>query len=257
MTYTCITSMHQGHIDYIGGVMLDSWKKYFPKDSRMIVYAEGFEKISNDPRITFISWEDNCKEIHAEFCKKTDDSSTQRFAKKGFAFLHAMENNTDTKLIWIDADILFYKNITNHLLDPLLPNDKLIALFDCFYQLKPNYTKEEYLDLTNRKIMAAESGFLIINPKHKNYARYVNNYKTLFTSNTKDPALVSWYDGEVAVIAAREFLEDVEDLSKLRLTNKTQTPLNKSPLAEYFNHQKGKVKKGYTVDILRKFCNLD
>ena len=57
-------------------------------------------------------------------------------------------------------------------------------------------------------------------------------------------------------LAARDFLKDVEDLSQLRLTNKTQTPLNKSKLSEYFNHQKGKVKKGYTVDELRKFCNL-
>ena len=69
--------------------------------------------------------------------------------------------------------------------------------------------------------------------------------------------MYSWYDGEVAVAAAKEFLIDVQDLSQLRLTNKTQTPLNKSHLSEYFNHQKGKVKKGYTVSDLRKFCHLE
>jgi len=256
MKYTCVTSMHKGHYDYIGGVMLESWKKYWPSDAEMIVYAEGFEYQDPDPRVKFINWENYCKTLHDEFCNKTTNNSTRRFAKKGFSFLHAMETMDNEKIIWVDADILFFKNVTNSLLDPLLPSNKLIALFDTYYQVNPTYTLEQYIDYESRNSMAAESGFLIINTNHKNYKRYVENYRNLFTSDVKDPYLSSWYDGEVAVAAAKEFLIDVQDLSQLRLTNKTQTPLNKSPLAEYFNHQKGKVKKGYSVDDLRKFCNL-
>ena len=256
MKYTCVTSMHKEHHDYIGGVMLESWKKYWPSDAEMIVYAEGFECQDPDPRVKFISWEHYCKTLHDEFCNKITDNSTRRFAKKGFSFLNAMESIDNEKIIWIDADILFFKNVTNSLLDPLLPSTKLIALFDTFYQVNPTYTVEQYIDYKTRNSMAAESGFLIINTHHKNYKKYVENYRNLFTSDIKDPYLYSWYDGEVAVAAAKEFLIDVQDLSQLRLTNKTQTPLNKSPLAEYFNHQKGKVKKGYSVDDLRRFCNL-
>lgn len=257
MKYTCITSMTLGHFERIGGVMIDSWKKYWPKDAKMIVYAEGFDHTSTDDRVSFIKWEDFCVTDHAEFCKKTNDSSTQRFAKKGFAFLHAMENPDRERIIWVDADILFYKNISEQLIDSLMPSNKVVSLFDCYYQANNNYTLEEYIDKDNRPQMAAESGFLIVNTKHKNYISYVKNYRKLFTDSTKDPGLVSWYDGEVAVLAARDFLIDVEDLSNLRLTNKTQTPLNKSKLSEYFNHQKGKVKKGYTIFDLRKFCNLE
>ena len=256
MKYTCVTSMHKGHFDYIGGVMLESWKKYWPSDAEMIVYAEGFEYQDPDPRVKFINWENYCKILHDEFCNKTTDTSTMRFAKKGFSFLHAMETMSNEKIIWVDADILFFKNVTSSLLDPLLPSNKLIALFDTFYQANPTYTLEQYVDYKSRNSMAAESGFLIIDTTHKNYKKYVENYRNLFTSDAKDPCLSLWYDGEVAVAAAREFLVDVEDLSKLRTTNKTQTPLNKSHLAEYFNHQKGKVKKGYTLADLRGFCNL-
>ena len=256
MKYTCVTSMTPGLFERIGGVMLDSWKKYWPNDAKLIVYAEGFEHASTDSRVTFIRWEDYCIEEHTAFCEKTNDNSTRRFAKKGFAFLHAMENLVGERIIWIDADILFYKEITEKLIDSIMPLNKVVALFDCYYQANNNYTIEEYIDKNNRPQMAAESGFLIVNTIHENYNLYVKNYRKLFTDKNKDPGLVSWYDGEVAVLAARDFLKDVEDLSQMRLTNKTQTPLNKSKLSEYFNHQKGKVKKGYTVDELRKFCNL-
>lgn len=257
MNYVCVSSMHKGHFDYIGGVMIDSWKKYWPAAAEMIVYAEGFDYKDADPRVKFINWEEHCKSLHDEFSRKTDDNSTLRFAKKGFAFLHAMETINNKKIIWIDADILFFKKITESLIDPLLPSNKLVALFDTYYQINPNYTLEQYIDYTTRNSFAAESGFLIINPFHNNYKKYVDNYRNLFTSPVKDSCLYSWYDGEVAVAAAKEFLIDVQDLSQLRLTNKTQTPLNKSHLSEYFNHQKGKVKKGYTVSDLRKFCHLE
>jgi len=257
MKYTCITSMTKNHFDYIGGVMLESWKKYWPIDSKMIIYAEGFIPVDSDQRISVVKWEDLCLKEHEDFCKKTDSNSTRQFAKKGFAFLNAMENSDRERLIWIDADILFFKTITENLIDSIIPSNKVVALFDCYYQENSNYTLEEYIDKEKRQKMAAESGFLIVNTIHRNYNTYVSNYRNLFTSKVKDPGLDSWYDGEVAVLAARDFLIDVEDLSKLRLTNKTQTPLNKSKLSEYFNHQKGKVKKGYNVNDLRKFCNLN
>ena len=97
MKYTCVTSMHKGHFEYIGGVMLESWKKYWPSDAEMIVYAEGFEYQDPDSRVKFINWENYCKTLHDEFCNKTTDNSTRRFAKKGFSFLHAMETMSNEK----------------------------------------------------------------------------------------------------------------------------------------------------------------
>jgi hypothetical protein len=257
MKYTCITSMTAGHIEHIGKIMHKSWMRYWPDDCELIVYAENFSKESEDSRVKFISWEDNCLKEWETFCTRTDDNNTRRFAKKGFSFLHAMENkNTNKRLAWLDADLLFKKPINKELLDKILPNNKLIALFDCYYQLNRDYTQEQYVDWKERKTFGAESGFVVINTDHKLFETYVKNYRKLFTSD-KDSSLVNWYDGEVVLSAAKEFLVEVEDLSKHRTTNKTQTPLNHSYLADYMGHIKAKRKKHMTIDQFKEIANLN
>lgn len=248
--------MTAGHINHIGKIMHESWMRYWPEQCELIVYAEGFSKESEDHRVKFINWGENCADDWKDFCHKTNDSSARRFAKKGFSFLHAMENTRkNEKLFWLDADLLFKKPISVDLLNNILPDNKLIALFDCYYQSNKNYTQEQYIDWKERKTFGAESGFVIINTDHRLFDEYKKNYRKLFTS-TKDPSLVSWYDGEVVLSAAKEFLTEVEDLSKHRVTNKTQTPLNHCYLAEYMGHIKAKSKKGMTIQQFQEIAGM-
>jgi hypothetical protein len=250
--------MTVGHIEHIGKIMYESWIRYWPDNCELIIYAEGFSKESDDPRVKFISWEENCLKEWQDFCDRTTDGSTQRFAKKGFSFLHAMENkNKNERLLWLDADLLFKKTISVELLDGILPTDKLVALFDCYYQSNRDYTQDQYVDWKERKTFGAESGFVVVNTAHQLFNTYVSNYRKLYTSSDKDPSLVSWYDGEVVLSAAKEFLIEVEDLSKLRTTNKTQTPLNHCYLSDYMGHIKAKRKKHLTLDEFRLIANLN
>lgn len=255
MKYTCITSMTKNHTLHIGAAMVESWIKYWPNDCELIVYAEGFEQQSTDPRVKFVSWESCCLDEWQKFCIKTTDQSAHRFAKKGFAWLHAMENYNNTRIAWLDADLLFKQPITHEILNSILPENKLVALFDCYYQINPQYTKTQYEDAQTRKQFGAESGFVVINPTHARYKEYVTNYRTLFTGN-KDSSLDRWYDGEVVLSAAKTFLGEVEDLSRHRRTNKTQTPLNHSYLADYMGHIKSKGKKHMTLEQFRAIANL-
>jgi hypothetical protein len=133
-------------------------------------------------------------------------------------------------------------------------NDKLIAFFDQFFTIHPNYTVEEYVNLDTRKSFGAESGFIIVNTSHANYNQYVKNYETLYSE--RDPAITHWYDSEVVVLAARPFLKQVFDLSSLRTTNKTQTPINRCWLTVYFSHQTAKSKTQYSINQLRELCGL-
>lgn len=221
--------------------MLLSWSKHWFNNSSLIVYGENFSVPNNIKQVINKDWNINCKSQWENFARKTDIVLIKKFAKKGFSFLHAMKTIECDLLIWIDADILFYKNITKEQIQSLLPKNKLIAFFDTYYQQNPNYTIEEYLD-PNRTITAAESGFVILNKQHKHFKKYLKNYEDLYMADKKPYFLGNWYDGNVCAGAAFEFSSDIEDLSKLRTTNKTQTPLNRTWLAEYFNHQKGNVK---------------
>jgi hypothetical protein len=250
-TYTCITSMTQKMHDHIGSVMIDSWSRYWPS-GKLILYLEKFSIKGND-KIIVKDWNEHCESEHYKFSKSTNDKSSIRFAKKGFSFLHSLETINTDYIVWIDADIIFHKFFPNEKLNSILDENKLVAFFDCYYQDNPNYSHDEYIDAKNRPYMAAESGFVIVNTKHKNFEEYRNNYRKYFTASSKPKECRYWYDGEIVVISASPFLDQVIDLSSLRSTNKTQTPLNRSWLAEYFTHQKGRSKEGYTTEDLQKF----
>jgi len=258
MKYEFVTSMHQEYFNHIGCIMIESWLKHWTrKDMTLTVYGEGFFHNFNDERIIWKDWAKHCEKNHIIYTKKAagiTPGSAIRFAKKGFAFSDAMKNCTADRLVWLDADLLFFKTIDYVRFDQLLDDKKLIAFFDQFYITYPNYTQEQYTDKENRKSYGAESGFVILNPNHKNYQQYVMNYQNLFLEGSDK--ITHWYDSEVVVLAVRDFLEDVTDLSILRNTNKTQTPLNKCWLSEYFNHQKAKSKNKYSVQEFRKLCGL-
>ena len=246
MKSICVTSMNETIFQSYGKYMIESWTRYWFPNSLLIVYAEDF-MLEDSKHVRYLSWNKLCENDYKQFSLLTDYERARRFSKKGFSFLHAMENykNQTNNLIWLDADILCKQPIQEELVLNLLPQNKLIALFDFFYKRNPNYSEKEYLDIKNRKAMSAESGFVMLNTCHKNYDIYIKNYRSLYTQE-KHPVLTNWYDGEVVLISARNFLNDVEDLSKLRTTNKTQTPINKSFLNKYFTHQKGGVKKKLT-----------
>lgn len=249
--------MHKPYFDHIGSVMIESWLKYWKNvDCELVIYGEEFKVNFETDLIRWESWEHICKKDHDNYCKKMRGPATT-FAKKGFAFLDSMKKTSAERLIWVDADLLFYKEMPLDRFDRLLPNDKLIAFFDQFYTIYPEYTQEQYIDRDNRKNYGAESGFVILNPNHRNYSLYVENYEKLYKAETMPEFMEIWYDTEVLVLSAREFLNDVIDLSQLKTTTKTQTPLNRTWLAEYFNHQKAKSKNQYSLQELRKMCNLD
>ena len=265
MKYTCVTSMNEQIYQNIGKYMIESWIQHWSSDCKLKVYAENFVLPVKHKNIEIISWEDTCLENWKIFDKNSNDGRSKRFAKKGFSFSHAMNNNDTDYIIWLDSDILSHKKVTDYELSKILPENKLIGFFDTFYQLVKDYTLDQYLDIHLRKTVrpdggsafAAESGFVIINTNHKFYNQYKDNYRKLFLSSIKHECLDRWYDGEVCVVAAKDFLNEVEDLSKLRITNKTQTPLNRCWLSEYFTHQKGRVKdtmddKGFELLLKNK-----
>ena len=259
MKYQFVTSMHKPYYDHIGQVMIESWLTHWNRaDMELVVYGEDFNPGLVDSRLVWKDWGEHCRDNHKNFLELLAAGKTKggarTFAKKGFAFLDAMKNTKADRLIWIDADLLFYKEIDYNKFDKLLSDDKLIALFDQLFSTHPNHTQEDYVNLNTRKSFGAESGFIVVNPAHPNYNQYVKNYETLYSE--RDPAITHWYDSEVVVLAARPFLKQVFDLSSLRTTNKTQTPLNRCWLSEYFSHQKAKSKTQYSIKQLRKLCGL-
>lgn len=250
---TCFTSMNKPYYDHIGKLMIESWSKFWPQDCELIVYQEGFE-IEDFDRVTRVSWENTCLENWKKFSKKEITPEAKKFAKKGFAMIDGMKNIDCDLLIWLDADLISTSVFPKEKIESILPKDKLIALFDTYYQINPSYTDEEYVD-KNRPIHAAESGFVIINKNHKMFSKYAAEYERLYNED-KNP-VGEWFDGNICTAAAYNFREAIEDLSKLRTTNKTQTPLNRSWLYEFVYHAKAKQKHKLDFNLIRKNIGLE
>lgn len=256
MKYQFVTSMNKIYFDRIGSIMLDSWSKHWKNyDCELVVYGEDFDNPTKHNNIVWKDWSKHCADNYSIFEKKINGPAL-KFAKKGMVFIDAMENTKADRLIWVDADILFYKKVPIKKFDELLPDNKLIAFFDQFYSNNPNYTTEEYTNKEKRTRYGAESGFVILNPHHKNFTAYRKKYKDLYVGEKKNKFIGHWYDSEVVVIAARDFLKEVIDLSKLKTTNKTQTPLNRTWMTEYFSHYKANSKYQFSQQELKQRCNL-
>ena len=245
--------MNKPYYDKLGKLMIESWSKFWPEDFELIVYQEGFE-IEKFDRVIGVSWEDNCLESWKKFDAKIKGPAS-RFAKKGYSMIAGMKNIDCDLLIWLDADLISLKEFPKDKILSILPNNKLIAFFDTYYQFNPEYTLEQYIDKT-RPCGAVESGFVIINKKHQNFLDYLNEYERLYTSKDRLPEVGEWFDGNVCAAAAINLRTQVEDLSSLRSTNKSQTPINRSWIREYCYHAKAKQKDNINIEEYRKLLGI-
>lgn len=220
--------MSRAYYDFIGKYMIESWKKYWDID--LVIYSEDDLSFVNSSNIFYKDWNTSCLSLWNNFCKLPVHESEKKFAKKGFASLESWKTLDSKKIIWIDADMIFRKNIDSSILKKLLPNDKLISLFT------HNYCPGRY------KGLSSESGFYIVNTQHKDFNNFVSEYKKIYTSTSVPTEISGLGDHKILALTASKFQSQTEDLSKYRTKDKTTTPLNHSWLSEYMNHYKGKVK---------------
>ena len=222
--------MNQEYFDVVGATMIDSFLQYTPKDFELRIYAENIMcSLPLDNRITYYDWNVSCKSVWQAYKRKTDDAKNIKFAKKGFAFLHAMKTVDTRYLVWIDADIQFLKHTSVDFFLKTI-NKNLIGLFDHSYLNKPGYS--------------AESGYVILDTAHKDYTKFVELYEHYYTVDTKPKEIELWYDGQVCMLAASHF-KKVYNLSNIAYNKTTHTPMNESPMNKFMIHHKGKPAKRY------------
>lgn len=241
--FICVTSMSKTYYDFIGKFMLESWTKYWP--STLIVYSEDDLSFLNSNKITYKDWNKPCLESWNRFCSTNVHESEKKFAKKGFASLESWKSIKAKKIIWLDADMIFKKEIDSTVLDKILSDNKLLVLFT------HNYCPERYEGLSS------ESGFYIVNTQHTKFNDFIYEYERIYNLETTPKEISGRGDHKILALVANKFFFDVEDLSNYRTKDKTTTPLNHCFLSEYMSHFKGKSKKNKTQIEFETFTNKD
>lgn len=221
--------MSKNYYDFIGRYMIESWKRHWNID--LVVYSEDDLSFLNSGQIIYKDWNLPCLQSWNNFCNKDVHESEKKFAKKGFASLHSWNDLSAKKIIWLDADMIFKKDIDENTLDKILPDNKLLALFT------HNYCPGRYEGLSS------ESGFYIVNTQHEQFKEFVQEYKRIYNLDRVPEQISGLGDHKILALTASKFAIHIEDLSNYRTKDKTTTPLNYSWLGDYMNHFKGKVKE--------------
>lgn len=247
-TYAFITSLDQPYYDHIGKHMVASFIKYAPENFQLHIYAENMtEQFPQSDKLVIVDWHEKCEADWRKFAVKCmPDTGAKKFGKKGWTTIHAWENIDADYIIWFDADILFKKNFTESVFEKTLDSSKLVGLFDQKYQSAKLKSDEKIWP-------SAESGYVIVNTRHSSFKDFVAEYRRLYEVDRKPPEIYRWWDNQILMLAANKFYSEVNDLSETRYKDKTQTPLNHSPLATYFSHFKGKSKKRLEEDTMTEF----
>jgi hypothetical protein len=231
MNIEVITSFNQHYYDLIGKDCVDTWMQYWPQDMTLTCYVEEFS-IPTTPRIKQISF-DSFDSTYQEFQDSGENKQAKKFAKKAFSFIHAMENSTADRIIWLDADVLSTSIIDKSILINQLPDDCLSTHMGVTY-----YTTK---DGVPGRWFVPETGFFAINAKHKDFAEFRSEYKRHYVEHDhKD--LRRFYDNDVYGYVFEKLKAKGNDLC-VGLAKPYKTPLKHTILGPYLNHYKAKHSK--------------
>jgi hypothetical protein len=230
MNIEIITSFNQRYYDLIGKDCVETWLKYWPKELTLTCYVEEFY-LPEHPRLKQISF-DVFKPEYYEF-QSTSNKQVQKFAKKAWSFIHAMENSTADRIVWLDADVLSVDHLPLKLLQDVLPSDVLST------HMGVTYTTAK--DGSLGRWFVPETGFFAVNTHHPQFKEFASEYKRHYVERDNS-MLRRFYDNDVYGYVFEKLKAPGNDLCK-DFTKGYKTPLRHTVLGPYIEHYKAKHSK--------------
>ncbi len=230
MNIEIITSFNQGYYDLIGKDCVDTWLKYWPKELTLTCYVEEFQ-LPEHPRLKQISF-DVFKPEYYEF-QSTSNKQVQKFAKKAWSFIHAMENSTADRIVWLDADVLSVDYLPLKLLQDVLPSHVLSTHMGVTYFAAKDGSPGRWF--------VPETGFFAVNTHHPQFKEFASEYKRHYVERD-NTMLRRFYDNDVYGYVFEKLKAQGNDLCK-DFTKGYKTPLRHTVLGPYIEHYKAKHSK--------------
>ena len=230
MNIEIITSFNQAYYDLIGKDCVDTWLKYWPKELTLTCYVEEF-RLPDHPRLKQISF-DVFEPEYYEF-QSTSNKQVQKFAKKAWSFIHAMENSTADRIVWLDADVLSVKDLPMDLLLEVLPDNALSTHMGVTYFAAKDGSPGRWF--------VPETGFFAVNTHHQQFKEFAREYKRHYVERDNS-MLRRFYDNDVYGYVFEKLKAPGNDLCK-DFTKGYKTPLRHTVLGPYIEHYKAKHSK--------------
>ena len=135
MKIDVMTSFSKAYYDHVGKHSITSWLEYWPKDVQMLAYVENC-KLEHNDRITQIDIADLDQEFYGFMRDPDVKSRIKTFAKKGYSWVHAVQNSTADYLIWLDADVMTKQPVTKEFLEQQCDPNLLATFMGVWYDGK-------------------------------------------------------------------------------------------------------------------------
>lgn len=216
----CVTTMNKGYYDWIGRVMIETWKEFFPNNYVLHLYLEDFELKEKDPRIIIEDWNDVMYYFNQWDQKRGSSSDRHRkFTKKAMSQVALWNKIKTGKMFWLDADCVFIAPVPSDLFDRTLGDYALASWGRTHF----------------------ESGTVFINLDHPDFQKIKTLYEDVYFGDRGLPEGERWFDGEILGWSSANSGARYLDLTPLA-RGKGNTPLNQSWIGKYIQHFKAKRK---------------
>ena len=239
MNNTLVTSFKQEHYDRYAKDMIDTFREFWPKSVKLVIYFEGNPPPLSDEENIFwrntseIEGYDEWMEDVSKFpfmCGKTpqgyDIQHDARHARKALTEMQGCKDYGG-KVWWIDGDFITHQKVPEGWLDEVLPDNKFCA-----------YCGRENPDGT--PWMYPETGFIGFNSEHGMYEPFMQAYREIFRSGIIF-SLKGWHDC-YGFDAIRQLFNQPTHFVNLSKDVRAMHPIVNSVLGTYLDHKKGKRK---------------
>lgn len=247
MKIDVMTSFSKPYYDRMGQYSVQSMLAHWPKDINLLTYVEGCE-IESHPRIKSFRLEDLDEEFYGFMNDPEIKSRIKTFAKKGYAWVHAVQNSDADYLIWLDADVMTKQPIPREFLeaqcDPNLLSTFMGVWYDGTRDEQGNPVKLE------KPLFSSETCVYFFNLRHPEAQAFARRYKEYYTQRITHN-LRRFIDTDVFGACVIEF-EDRAQFKNINPDNR-RTPLPKTHLHPYLQHLKAGLKDMENVnDYIRE-----
>lgn len=225
MHFLAVSTFNAAGLAKYGRRMMDSFHRHWPDTVPLRVYSEGWHHQGPEAYVTDLleasPWLAGFKARHADRHVDGYRWDAVRFSHKVAALCHAAATSSADVLIWLDGDIVTHSPISEDDLADLAPKDG------------------EWIAWLDRARKYPECGFYMLNCRHSRHKAMMESLEGMYRDDRLF-SLKEWHDSFV--------LQDVVERTRIgtkSLSGEGRTtahPLVNSPMAQWFDHLKGKRK---------------
>lgn len=249
MTYTIVTTFHQGGLEQYGQTMIDTFERFWPLSVPLRVYAESCQPRVPSQRVEIIDLmavsEDlvKFKRQHANnpiahglvakdtsvpFADNQFKWDAVRFSHKVFAVIHACATLDTDWVIWLDADTKTFASV---------PEDFLPGVCDA---------RAMACYLGRREKYHSECGWVAYNRRHPDLRAFMDRWRDLYVTGDLFN-LREYHDSFVFDVLRKDFQAQrgtrFSNISPELPGKGPGHPFIASRLGQYMDHMKGAKRK--------------